>query len=46
LRREGFRVRPRKTERGVAKQMAEFKETMKLVAQKGAMERKGGKSAS
>jgi predicted DNA-binding mobile mystery protein A len=31
LRREGFRVRPRKTERGVAKQMAEFKETMELV---------------
>ena len=30
LRREGFRVRPRKTERGVAKQQAEFKETMKL----------------
>jgi hypothetical protein len=42
LRREGFRVRPRKTERGVAKQMAEFKETMKLVAQK---ERKGGGTA-
>jgi transcriptional regulator with XRE-family HTH domain len=31
LRREGFRVRPRKTERGVAKQQTEFKETMKLV---------------
>ena len=30
LRREGFRVRPRKTERGVAKQMEEFKQTMKL----------------
>jgi predicted DNA-binding mobile mystery protein A len=30
LRKEGFRVRPRKTERGVAKQQAEFKETMKL----------------
>jgi transcriptional regulator with XRE-family HTH domain len=30
LRREGVRVRPRKTERGVAKQQAEFKETMKL----------------
>jgi transcriptional regulator with XRE-family HTH domain len=42
LRREGVRVRPRKTERGVAKQMAEFKETMKLVAQKG---RKGGGTA-
>jgi transcriptional regulator with XRE-family HTH domain len=32
LRKEGFRVRPRKTERGVAKQMAEFKETMKLAS--------------
>jgi transcriptional regulator with XRE-family HTH domain len=43
LRREGFRVRPRKTERGVAKQMAEFKETMKLVELADAVERKGGK---
>jgi hypothetical protein len=31
LRREGFRVRPRKTERGVAQQEAAFKETMELV---------------
>ncbi len=31
LRREGFRVRPRKTDRGVAQQMEEFKETLKLV---------------
>jgi predicted DNA-binding mobile mystery protein A len=31
LRREGFRVRPRKTERGVAQQKAAFKETMELV---------------
>jgi transcriptional regulator with XRE-family HTH domain len=31
LRRDGYRVRPRKTERGVAKQMAEYKETLKLV---------------
>jgi transcriptional regulator with XRE-family HTH domain len=30
LRREGFRVRPRKTERGVAKQLAGYEETMKL----------------
>lgn len=30
LRREGVRVRPRKTERGVAKQEEKFKETMKL----------------
>jgi len=45
LRREGFRVRPRMTERGVAKQMAEFKETMKLVELADATGRKGGKSA-
>ena len=32
LRREGFRVRPRKTDRGVAKQQAEFKQTMKLAS--------------
>lgn len=32
LRREGFRVRPRKTERGVAKQQEAFKETMKLAS--------------
>jgi transcriptional regulator with XRE-family HTH domain len=37
LRRDGVRVRPRKTERGVAKQMAEFKETMKLAAMAGKM---------
>ena len=30
LRQEGFRVRPRKTERGVAKQQAEFAQTVKL----------------
>jgi transcriptional regulator with XRE-family HTH domain len=45
LRREGFRVRPRKTERGVAKQMAEFQETMKLAALAGVMGKTGGKSA-
>lgn len=32
LRKEGFRVRPRKTDRGVAKQMAEYEETKKLAA--------------
>jgi transcriptional regulator with XRE-family HTH domain len=32
LRRHGFRVRPRQTERGVAKQQAQYKETMKLAA--------------
>ena len=37
LRREGFRVRPRKTDRGLAKQMAEFKETVKLAALAGKM---------
>jgi predicted DNA-binding mobile mystery protein A len=31
LRREGVRVRPRTTERGVAKQQAEFRETVKMV---------------
>jgi transcriptional regulator with XRE-family HTH domain len=31
LRREGIRVRPRKTERGVAKQEAAFKDAVKLV---------------
>jgi transcriptional regulator with XRE-family HTH domain len=38
LRRDGYRVRPRTTERGVAKQMAEFKETMKLAGMAGKME--------
>jgi transcriptional regulator with XRE-family HTH domain len=37
LRREGFRVRPRKTERGVEKQQAAFKETMKLAGVAGVM---------
>ena len=37
LRREGFRVRPRKTERGVAKQQAVFQETMKLASHASAM---------
>ena len=32
LRNEGFRVRPRKTDRGVAKQQEEFEKTMKLAA--------------
>jgi predicted DNA-binding mobile mystery protein A len=32
LRREGYRVRPRKTDRGVAKQQAAFKEAMKLAS--------------
>ena len=30
LRREGVRIRPRKTERGVEKQMEEYREAMKL----------------
>ena len=38
LRREGVRVRPRKTERGVAKQMEEFEEAKVLI---GLGERKG-----
>jgi transcriptional regulator with XRE-family HTH domain len=32
LRNEGFRVRPRKTDRGVAKQQEEYEKTMKLAA--------------
>ena len=41
LRREGIRVRPRKTERGVAKQMAEYKETVKLAGLAGRMGAEG-----
>jgi transcriptional regulator with XRE-family HTH domain len=37
LRREGFRVRPRKTERGVAKQQAEYEQTLKLAGMAGTM---------
>jgi transcriptional regulator with XRE-family HTH domain len=37
LRREGVRVRPRTTNRGVAKQKAEFKETAKLAGLAGRM---------
>ncbi len=37
LRNEGFRVRPRKTERGVEKQMEEYRETMKLAGMAGKM---------
>jgi len=37
LRRNGVRVRPRKTERGVAKQQAEYKETVELAKLAGVM---------
>jgi predicted DNA-binding mobile mystery protein A len=46
LRREGFRVRPRKTERGVAKEQAAFRETVKLAGLAGKMGRVMSKSAS
>jgi transcriptional regulator with XRE-family HTH domain len=46
LRREGFRVRPRKTERGVEKEQAAFREAKKLAGVAGGMGRVMSKSAS
>jgi len=45
LRREGFRVRPRKTERGVEKEQAAFRESKKLAGVAGVMGRAMSKSA-
>jgi hypothetical protein len=39
LRRDGYRVRPSKTGRGAAKQMAEYEEASKLVGMAGKMRR-------
>jgi len=46
LRREGFRVRPRKTERGVEKEQAAFREAKELAGVAGMMGRAMSESAS